>query len=123
MLLPVNEDSMYIKCRLKGQSINDVASMSMYSLCNLSAAYFVTLLNSKFMYDYLKTFINASVNLQINDFRALPIVIPSQIQMEQTMSLFRQAFELQKQGNFSSNSFIQANINAQVEKIYNILTS
>lgn len=75
------------------------------------------------MYDYLKTFINASVNLQINDFRALPIVIPSQIQMEQTMSLFRQAFELQKQGNFSSNSFIQANINAQVEKIYNILTS
>lgn len=75
------------------------------------------------MYDYLKTFINASVNLQINDFRALPIVIPSQIQMEQTMSLFRQAFELQKQGNFSSNSFIQANINAQVEKIYYILTS
>lgn len=74
------------------------------------------------MYNYLKTFINASVNLQINDFRALPIVIPSHIQMDQTMSLFRQAFDLQKQGNYSSNSFIQTNINAQVEKIYNILT-
>lgn len=113
---------MYIKCRLKGQSINDVASMSMYSLCNLPVTYFVTVLNSKFIYNYLKTFINASVNLQINDFRAFPIIIPSQTQMDHTMSLFKQAFDLQKLGNYSSNSLIQANIDAQIEQIYNILT-
>lgn len=73
------------------------------------------------MYNYLKTFINASVNLQINDFRALPIVIPSQMQMKNTISLFKQAFDLQEHGDYSSNSPIQADINDKVEQIYNIL--
>ena len=96
VLLPKNEESMFIKCRIKWQSVNDVASMSLYAQTNLPNFYFVALLNSKFMYDYLKTFINASVNLQINDFRQIPIIIPSKAQLVEFESLFDIAYKAQK---------------------------
>ena len=82
VLMPTNEESKYIKCRLKGKSVNDVASMSLYNKYEgTNNAYFVALLNSRFLYNYLKEFINNTVNLQINDFRQIPIIIPERTQL------------------------------------------
>lgn len=39
--------------------------------------YFVTLLNSNIIFDYYREFINCTVNIQINDIRQIPIIIPS----------------------------------------------
>ena len=87
---------MFIKCRVKESSVNDVASMSLYSQVDLPNFYFVALLNSKFMYNYLKSFINASVNLQINDFRQIPIIIPSPEQLRAFEALFDEAYAAQR---------------------------
>lgn len=80
---------MEIKARLKNKSINDVASMSLYSTCKLTPNYYlITLLCSKLFCFYLKAFINNTVNLQINDFRLFPIIIPNQKQLKQAENLF-----------------------------------
>lgn len=70
--------------------------MSLYSLCHLPISYFICILNSTFAYQYLKNFINASVNLQINDFRQIPIIIPTEKQLLNFESLFYQTYKIQK---------------------------
>ncbi|MEO0233903.1 MAG: Eco57I restriction-modification methylase domain-containing protein [candidate division WOR-3 bacterium] len=95
---PIRKKSMFIKCRIKEKTINDVGSMSLYSTLNfISAKYFVCLLNSRFLFDFLKTFINQSVNLQINDIRQLPIIIPTSDQLKQFEDIFNQAYTTQRQ--------------------------
>ncbi|WP_288680348.1 Eco57I restriction-modification methylase domain-containing protein [uncultured Brachyspira sp.] len=85
----LNPNSEYIKARYKEISINDVASMSLYSLYeNTSSKYFLVLLNSYFLFYYLRIFINNTVNLQINDVRQLPIIIPNKKQLKQAEILF-----------------------------------
>lgn len=49
------------------------------------------------MYEYLKVFVNASVNLQINDIRQLPIVIPTQEQLRELESIFNEAYRIQQE--------------------------
>ena len=129
VLMPTNEESKYIKCRLKGKSVNDVASMSLYNkYSKTSNLYFVALLNSKFMYNYLKEFINNTVNLQINDFRQLPIIIPSDEQIEQLNSITNKAITI-KRSIYSSGSSeiknkelsdLQQELDECVAKLYNI---
>nr|WP_157148897.1 Eco57I restriction-modification methylase domain-containing protein [Brachyspira pilosicoli] len=85
----LNPNSQYIKGRYKEVSINDVASMSLYTLYEkTSAKYFLILLNSYFIFYYLRTFINNTVNLQINDMRQLPIIIPTEKQLKEAEALF-----------------------------------
>lgn len=55
------------------------------------------MLNSRLLYEYLKVFVNASVNLQINDIRQLPIVIPTQEQLDELESIFNEAYKTQQE--------------------------
>jgi hypothetical protein len=97
-LLPTQEESKYIKCRLKDRSVNDVMSMALYNFCEKTTdKYIVSLLNSKFMYDYLKTFINSTAGQQINDFRQLPIIIPTASQLTDFENLFDRAYQIKLQ--------------------------
>lgn len=103
---PKNEKSMYIKCRLKEKSVNDVASMSLYIINKndnlIQNYYLISLLNSRFLFNFLKIFINESVNLQINDIRQLPIIIPTSEQLKFFENIFNQAVSIQKE-KFAEN--------------------
>ncbi|MEO0135471.1 MAG: Eco57I restriction-modification methylase domain-containing protein [candidate division WOR-3 bacterium] len=92
---PVKEESMFIKCRIKEKTINDVGSMSLFPII-INSYYYVCMLNSSFYFNFLKTFINTSVNLQLNDIRRLPIIIPTSDQLKQFESIFDRAYNIQK---------------------------
>lgn len=117
VLMPTNDESKYIKCRLKVKSVNDVASMSLYNKYdNTNNAYFVALLNSSFMYNYLKEFVNNTVNLQINDFRQLPIIIPTISQLDQLTEITMRAKNLRMTG---SDTIALQELQKQLEEIVN----
>ena len=117
VLMPTNDESKYIKCRLKVKSVNDVASMSLYNKYdNTNNAYFVALLNSSFMYNYLKEFVNNTVNLQINDFRQLPIIIPTISQLDQLTEITMRAKNLRMTG---SDTIALQDLQKQLEEIVN----
>ncbi|WP_051132427.1 Eco57I restriction-modification methylase domain-containing protein [Thermodesulfobacterium thermophilum] len=96
---PINEESMFIKCRIKEISVNDVASMSLYTkhLLVSNNKYLVSILNSRFLFNFLKEFINTSVNLQINDIRQLPIIIPTPEQLKEFELIFDRAKRVQEE--------------------------
>lgn len=88
----LNPKARGIKCRLKQKSVHDVASMSLFSLMSNAPDKFLTCaINSDFIFQYLRDFINDSVNLQINDMRQLPILIPTSEQLEAFLSIFHAA--------------------------------
>lgn len=87
-----------IKARLKGNSIHDVKSMSLFPMIeSVSAKYLVCFLNSKFASEFSFEFLNNTSTLQINDARSLPIIIPSNSDLIWFESLFDEAYEIQKQ--------------------------
>ena len=51
--------------------------MSLYAIDLLSNKFIVALLNSNVLFDYYREFINCSVNIQVNDIKQLPIIIPT----------------------------------------------
>ena len=96
-LLPQNEESKIIKCRIKEKTVNDVMTMALSSIFKCSPNYYiVAVLNSKFLYNYLKTFINSTAGQQINDIRQFPIIIPTDEQLSQYKDIFNRAVAIQK---------------------------
>jgi len=94
----LNPNAEYIKSRIKMQSVNDVGTMALYPLMeNINAKYLVCILNSYFIFELLREFLNASVNLQINDMRKFPIIIPSNSQLTKFEDLFNRAYAIKEQ--------------------------
>jgi len=88
----------FLKCRQKQKSINDVKSMSLYSLTDQVPEYYIiSLINSRFISFYVDDFVNNTQTFQINDARQLPIIIPSSEQMAMCKSLFDKAIWTKKE--------------------------
>lgn len=99
----LNPNARLLKAKIKNVSVNDVGSMSLSSLLEniLPNLYFVSILNSNLLFDYYREFINCTVNIQINDIRQLPIIIPTEKQLKTCKRIFDQGCEIKK-AQFSS---------------------
>ena len=126
----LNPNARLIKSRFKNKTVNDVGSMALHSTKDeLSISYLVCLLNSNLVFDIYRNFINQSVNVQINDIRQIPIIIPDKNQLEQFESVFNQAYQIQKsklEGKISKQKAesqfdkIQANVDKLVQELYGL---
>ena len=86
-----------MKCRLKQKSINDVKSMSLYGLSQKVPEYYIiSIINSKFMSEYVNDFVNNTQTFQINDARQLPIVVPSPEKLQELLPLFHEVIQIKK---------------------------
>ena len=93
----LNPNSEYFKTRLKDKTVNDVGSMSLYDEADLGDKYFVVTLNSYFHFKFLREFLNSSVNIQINDIRKLPIKIPTDKQLKNSIDKFDACYKIKQQ--------------------------
>ena len=99
----LNPNARLLKVKLKAATVNDVGSMSLISTSEyLSNAFFVSVLNSNIIFDYYREFINCTVNIQINDLRQIPIIIPSKEELTNIESLFETIYASKKE-SFESN--------------------
>ena len=91
-----------LKFRMCSIGVNDVGGMSLHSMINLVPDYYIVCLcNSNLMSRYTESYVNFTVNFQINDARLLPMVIPTKQQQSQFKSIFESAIAI-KQQQFSS---------------------
>jgi hypothetical protein len=124
----LNPQARLLKAKLKTKTANDVGSMSLISIFDLTPNfYLVTLLNSEILFDYYREFINCTVNIQINDIRQLPIIIPTKEQLNICNKEFRKAVNLKKKifDDFLQETDIgyrlteiEHNLNKFVENLY-----
>ena len=112
----------FLKCRIKLKTINDVKSMSLYSLTDrVPAFYFVCLINSNFISFYVDEFVNNTQTFQINDARQLPIIIPDKTILGRFEQLFKEAIQIKK-GKLKEIALdnIQQEIDILVNELYSI---
>lgn len=116
-----------LKAKIKGASVNDVGSMSLIPFNDAPpASYFVAILNSNLIFDFYREFINCSVNIQINDIRQIPIIIPTPMQMSTIKDIANQAIscrhEIMDERNIDFNELrlreIESDLDKIVESIY-----
>ena len=128
----LNENYLSIKCRVKGSGVYDVASMSLFSLYDgIPDYYIVTLINSRYLGLIYRNFINNTVNVQMNDIRSFPIVVPTSNQLSVSKELFDKSHKIQT--DFFDNKIsisdrdnglneIQIEVDKFVESLYDFLT-
>jgi len=90
-------NSTYLKSRIKDNGVYDVLTMSLFSKVNLPDWFFVCIINSKFISEYVDDFVNSTSHFQINDARQLPIIIPNPEQLKHFETIFNLAYNAQKQ--------------------------
>ncbi|GIW62626.1 MAG: hypothetical protein KatS3mg090_0452 [Patescibacteria group bacterium] len=89
-------NSTYLKARIKEKGVYDVLTMSLFSQTYLPDWFFVCMINSKFISEYVDSFINSTSHFQINDARQLPIIIPTKNQLKEFEDIFNKAYTVKK---------------------------
>ena len=65
-------------------------------MAELSSKFIIGLLNSNLIFDYYREFVNCTVNIQINDIRQIPIVLPQREQLKVFELLVDKAISIKK---------------------------
>jgi len=120
-------NTIYLKCRIKRKGVHDVKSMSMFGLSEKVPEYYIiSLINSKFISEYVNDFVSSTQTFQINHARQLPIIVPNQEQLSNFKELFDEAVKIKKM-HFSNQitkkeSILRLNqIQKQLDKmVYNL---
>jgi hypothetical protein len=121
----------FIKCRIKESGIHDVKSMSLFSLNGKKYPdfYFVTIINSTLISEYVEAFIKNAQTFQINDARQLPVIIPTTEQLKEFEDIFDGAVDIQKKrfsGQISEKTAeeelekIQKELDEKILKLYDL---
>lgn len=120
--------TIYLKSRLKEESVHDVTSMSLSSInSKIDNRYLVCLINSKFIAEYQENFLNNTSHFQINDARKLPIIVPKKEISNKFIDIFdrtkniKNAFyknEISFEQHSDALSKIEKENDLLVEKIY-----
>ena len=93
----LNPKARLLKAKLKLASVNDVGAMSLIPILpELSSKFIIGLLNSNLIFDYYREFVNCTVNIQINDIRQIPIVVPQKVELKTFESLVDKAISIKK---------------------------
>ena len=103
----IDVNSTYLKARLKNNGIFDVLSMSLFTMTKIPDWYYVSIINSDLISLYVDNFINNTSHFQINDARQLPIIIPSNDQLEHFHDIFTNAVNIKKK-------FFRQEINSEI---------
>lgn len=119
-----------IKSRLKGKSVHDVKSMSLFPLIDsITAKYLVCIINSRFASEFSHEFLNNTSSFQINDARRLPIIVPTDKQLKDFEILFDKSYEIQIQKHYNKISqelaesqlqITQKELDTKVDELYNL---
>lgn len=109
----------YIRCRLKGKTVNSNKSMAFYAFdSGLPIPYVVVLLNSEFIADYINNFINNTQTFGIDDARQIFVVIPEENELQFVDNLLNKAILIKKGKENSSLVYLQKEVDSYVNRLY-----
>lgn len=110
-----------LKFRLSQKAVNDVGGMTLHSYSDLiSNEYIVAVGNSNFASRYTETFVNFTVNFQINDCRMIPIIIPNETWLDSCNNLVGRLVTIRKSSNKSLLNELQRDLLDKVSELYQV---
>ncbi len=116
-------NSTYLKARVKAKGIFDVLSMSLFTMIEIPDWYFVCLINSELISIYVDNFVNNTSHFQINDARQLPVIIPTDEELQLLNNIYSESVLLKKresQANKNLERELQQNLDICLIELYHI---
>ncbi len=112
----------FLKCRKKQKSIHDVKSMSIFCITTfVPEEYILALINSTFISHYVDNFVNNTQTFQINDARQLPIIVPTDVEVNSALTFVSDAISIKKnKENEARLQTIQKMVDKFVERLYHL---
>lgn len=93
--------------------------MSLYTLSEKAPEDFIiTVLNSSFISYYVDTFVNNTQTFQINDARAIPVILPSKNEIAIAKNIVKQAINFKKNNQEKDLIKLQQEVDLFISKIY-----
>jgi len=94
----LNPQALYIKTRISPPSVFDSGNMTLFSLVTRVPDYYlISLLNSIIITQYRVNFLNNTANVELNDGRMFPIIVPSNEKLNLIKNIFDDAVSIKKQ--------------------------
>lgn len=110
----------FLRAKMKGISIHDVKSMSLFPVCEKTPYYYlISILNTEITATFVYNFLNNTPSFQMNDCRMLPIPIPSESQLEECWNNFEMAVNIQKK--FFERKIDAIERDVELEKIQELI--
>lgn len=116
-----------LKFRISPASVNDVGGMTLHSYCRMIPdAIFVAIGNCGIISRYTESFVNFTVNFQVNDCRMIPVVIPSAHQAKEIINIVDElirlthkfANELKSKQIIERIQYLEEYLNQVIEELY-----
>ncbi len=109
-----------LKFKYSVPCVNDVGGMTLHACSNkIPAKYIICIGNSDFASRYTESFVNFTVNFQINDCRQIPIIIPTDEQLCIFNDIFDKAYNVKRMQ--LSGDITEESANETLEQIQNEL--
>lgn len=87
----------YLKCKKKEKTVQSTESMSFFSCSEETPEYFfVCLLNSRLVAQYVDNFINSTSHCTTGDAKLIPVIIPTKQELEKFREIFYKAFKMKQ---------------------------
>lgn len=120
-----------IKARLKGKSVHDVKSMTLFNQADevtFSTEIILAILNSQLMSHLTHEFLNSTSTLQINDARRIPLVVPTESSHRRLKGLVTEAISIKKRqfvetsrkGDLQKLTEIENEIESELRPLYGL---
>lgn len=115
----IDVNSTYLKARIKDQGVFDVLSMSLFTQTQIPDSYFVGIINSELVSQYVDNFINNTSHFQINDARQLPIIIPQKRIFESLQNIVTDCMSFKKAATI--NAFFMEEKQHELDRLVRLL--
>ena len=87
----------YLRCKKKEKTVQSTESMSFFSCSeNIPEYFFVCLLNSKLVAQYVDNFVNSTSHCTTGDAKLIPVIIPTSYDLEKFKQIFYKAFKMKE---------------------------
>jgi hypothetical protein len=120
----------HIKCRKKQKTVHSTESMSFFSVMKcVPEFYMICMINSRFVAYYVDSFVNSTSHCTTGDAKLIPIIIPTDAQLEYFKALFNKALKIREYEYYDKISEqeaetileeIQKDLDAVVNELYEI---
>lgn len=87
----------YLRCKKKEKTVQSTESMSFFSCSeNIPEYFFMCLLNSKLVAQYVDNFVNSTSHCTTGDAKLIPVIIPTSYELEKFKQIFYKAFKMKE---------------------------
>ena len=108
-----------LKFRDSNKGVYDVGAMTLHSALKYIPNFFIlSICNSNIMSRYTESFINFTLNFQVNDCKLIPIIIPNSEQLKEINNIYNRIIDTKKNNDIINLNSYEIEMSNHIRDLY-----